>query len=65
MTIVSEDVLSVLKKKIQAQRNVIADHVSSGSSKDMEDYRKMCGMIEGLAWSEREIVDLERRLNDL
>lgn len=60
----SEDVLSVLKKKIHAQMNVISEHVSSGSSKDMEDYRKMCGMIEGLAWAEREIIDLESRLND-
>ena len=65
MTIVSENVLSVLRKKIQVQMSVIADHISSGSSKDMEDYRKMCGMIEGLAWSEREIIDLESRLDDL
>jgi|TARA_R100001244_G_scaffold40370_1_gene36452 hypothetical protein len=65
MAIVSEAVLSVLKKKIQVQMSVISDHISSGSSKDIEDYRKMCGMIEGLAWSEREIIDLESRLNDL
>ena len=61
----SEAVLSVLKKKIQVQMSVISDHISSGSSKDIEDYRKMCGMIEGLAWSEREIIDLESRLNNL
>ena len=61
----SESVLSVLRKKIQAQMSVIADHIASGSSKDMEDYRKMCGMIEGLALSEREIIDLESRLDEL
>ena len=61
----SENVLSVLRKKIQVQMSVISDHISSGSSKDIEDYRKMCGMLEGLAWSEREIIDLESRLNDL
>ena len=61
----SENVLSVLRKKIQVQMSVISDHISSGSSKDIEDYRKMCGMIEGLAWSEREIIDLESRLDDL
>ena len=65
MAIVSENVLSVLRKKIQVQMSVISDHISSGSSKDIEDYRKMCGMIEGLAWSEREIIDLESRLDDL
>ena len=65
MVIVSDNVLSILKKKIQVQMSVISDHISSGSSKDIEDYRKMCGMIEGLAWSEREIIDLESRLDDL
>lgn len=60
----SEDVFSVLKKKIRVQMNEIADHISLGSAKDMEDYRKMCGIIEGLAWSEREIIDLESKMRD-
>tara|TARA_R110000787_G_scaffold86929_2_gene185195 strand:- start:363 stop:557 length:195 start_codon:yes stop_codon:yes gene_type:complete len=60
----SEGALSVLKKKIRVQMNEIADHISLGSAKDMEDYRKMCGIIEGLAWSEREIIDLESKMRD-
>ena len=58
----SEDVFSLLKKKIRNQMNDLADHVAVGSAKDMEDYRKITGIIEGLAWTEREVIDLEDKL---
>ena len=60
----SDDVLSLLKKKLREQMNEIADSVSLGSAKNMEDYRKMCGIIEGLAWAEREIIDIEEKLRE-
>ena len=59
-----DDVLLLLKKKLRDQMNEIADLVSLGSAKNMEDYRKMCGIIEGLAWAEREIIDIEDRLKE-
>ena len=43
--------------------NELADHLAVGSAKDMEEYRKVCGIIEGLAWAEREIIDLDDRSN--
>ena len=61
----SETVLSLLKKKIRVQMNELADHLAIGSAKDMEDYRKVCGIIEGLAWAEREVIDLEDKMKDL
>ena len=60
----NDDVLSLLKKKLRDQMNEIADLVSLGSAKNMEDYRKMCGIIEGLAWAEREVIDIEDRLRE-
>ena len=60
----SDDALSLLKKKLRGQMNEIADVVSLGSAKNMEEYRKMCGIIEGLAWAEREIIDIEDKLNE-
>jgi hypothetical protein len=60
----NDDVLSLLKKKLRGQMNEIADLVSLGSAKNMEDYRKMCGIIEGLAWAEREVIDIEDRLKE-
>jgi len=58
----SEDVFSVLKKKIRNQMNDLADHLAVGSAKDMEEYRKITGIIEGLAWAERAVIDLEDKL---
>ena len=58
----SEDVLSLLKKKIRTQMNDLADHLAVGSAKDIEEYRKITGIIEGLAWTEREVIDLEEKL---
>ena len=58
----AEDVFSLLKKKIRNQMNELADHLAVGSAKDMEDYRKITGIIEGLAWAEREVIDLEDKL---
>ena len=61
----SDDAFSLLKKKLRQQMNEIADLLSLGSAKNMEEYRKMCGIIEGLAWAEREIIDIEDRLKEL
>ena len=61
----SEDILSLLKRKIRDQMNELADHLAVGSAKDMEEYRRICGTIEGLAWTEREIIDIEDRLKEL
>ena len=60
----ADDVLSVLKKKFRNQMNELADHLALGSAQDMEEYRKVCGMIEGLAWAEREVIDMEERLRN-
>ena len=59
-----EDVLSLLKKKIRIQMNELADHLAIGSAKNIEEYRKICGTIEGLAWAEREVIDIETKLRE-
>ena len=59
----SDNVLLLLKQKLRVQMNELADHLALGSAKDMEEYRKICGIIEGLAWAEREVIDIEDKLN--
>ncbi len=58
-----DTVVGSLRKKIRAQMNDIADAMAVGTCADIEQYRKMVGMIEGLAWAEREILDAEEKLN--
>ena len=61
----SDSVLSLLKKKLRTQMNELADHLAVGAAKDMEEYRKVTGIIEGLAWAEREVIDIEDRIEEL
>ena len=43
--------------------NEMADAVATGSAQSFDEYRKMCGIIEGLALAERELLDLVEALN--
>lgn len=58
------DYLTYLKSAIRSQMNEIADAMALGTCTSMEQYKQMVGMIEGLAWVEREILDLEERLKE-
>lgn len=52
----------MLHAAIRKRMNEIADVVSTGGAADYADYRKMCGMIEGLALAERDLIDLIEKL---
>jgi len=61
---VADSILGVLRKKIRHEMNELADAMSIGSCANIEQYRQMVGKVEGLAWLEREIIDLEEKMND-
>jgi len=44
--------------------NETADHVSAGGCRTFEEYSKCCGIIEGLAIAERELLDLNKHIED-
>ena len=55
---INEQSLSTfLIKKLRDNMNECSDHISTGSYKDFSDYKKMTGVIEGLALAEREVLD--------
>jgi hypothetical protein len=58
------DELDVLQKKIRERMNDIADAISTGSCKNYEQYQRLCGIIEGLASAERDLLDIAERRND-
>tara|TARA_R110000787_G_scaffold129363_3_gene241202 strand:+ start:673 stop:867 length:195 start_codon:yes stop_codon:yes gene_type:complete len=62
---VNDGTLSLLKNKIREHMNGLADHLAIGGAQSMEEYRKICGTIEGLAWMEREILELDEKLGEL
>jgi hypothetical protein len=44
--------------------NEYADNVATGSCQDFAEYKRLCGVIEGLALAEREILDIKDRLEN-
>ena len=57
-------ILTRLQKFMREQMNDGADHLASGGAKDMAEYSRMVGRIEGIAMVEREMVDLSSKLQD-
>lgn len=54
--------LDLIRHKIRQKLNELADDLALGSAKDYGDYRHMTGMVAGLALVERDIMDIQERL---
>ena len=48
----------LIKKKLRAHLNNLADDLALGGAQDYADYRHRVGVIEGIAIAEREVIDL-------
>ena len=57
-----EHLFEVYQKKLRDRMNEMADAVATGSAQSFDEYRKMCGIIEGIALAERELLDLVEAL---
>jgi hypothetical protein len=44
--------------------NDMADHIAGGGCADFSEYKRCCGVIEGLARAERELLDLTKQIDD-
>ena len=60
-----EHLFEVYQKKLRERMNEMADTVATGSAQNFDEYRKMCGIIEGLALAERELLDLVEAIEKL
>ncbi len=60
----SNNALQVLRENIRTMMNDVSDHISTGSCKTFDEYSKCCGIIEGLAMAEREILDINQRIEN-
>jgi hypothetical protein len=58
------DAYEVLRKKLRDRMNGIADAVSTGSCRNYEEYQRLCGVIEGLAHAERDLLDLKEAMEN-
>lgn len=54
--------LDYLKSKIGEERSNVVSFLSQGTLKDIEEYRRLCGVIQGLDAATVLISDLEKRM---
>ena len=53
-----QDFVRVLREKIRTDMNNYADDLAGGACRNVEEYQKLCGTIQGLAIAERYLIDL-------
>ena len=59
----TNNLLGALQDMYRTHMNEITDHIAGGACKDMNDYSRCVGIIEGLAYAERELLDLNERMD--
>ena len=56
--------LEAVRQKIREYMNHIADHMAAGGCEDYESYMRLVGKVEALALVERDVLDLEKLLQE-
>lgn len=64
MAAANDNLAEFLRKSLRQQMNDLADHVAGGGCSDWADYTRCCGVIQGLARAERELLDLTKIIAD-
>jgi len=62
LDLIPDNTLVYLRVQLRRMMNETSDHLSAGACKDFAEYARCCGVVEGLALAERELLDLEERL---
>ena len=55
---------SELKKRLRTDMNNLADDLASNTCKTIEDYRLVCGKIEGLMQAEQHLLTLAKTIEE-
>lgn len=68
MDIQTMSVFQALREKLRADMNNFTDDLANGQCTSFEQYKELCGVIRGLAYAERHLIDLaenvERELDE-
>ena len=64
MQTASDNLAEFLRQSLRNQMNDMADHIAGGGCADFSEYKRCCGVIEGLARAERELLDLTNQIDD-
>lgn len=59
-----DHLLDRLRRRLRDLLNDYADTIAGGSAQDFAEYKRLCGVIEGLALAERELLDIRQKADD-
>ena len=62
MDVLTMNVLQVLRDKLRADMNNYTDDLANGQCSSFEQYKELCGVIRGLAYAERHLIDLAENI---
>jgi hypothetical protein len=55
-------VFEALREKLRADMNNFTDDLANGQCASFEQYKELCGVIRGLAYAERHLIDLAENI---
>jgi len=58
----SNNLLTTIQNDLRVQMNEVSDHMAMGGCKNMDEYSRNVGIIQGLAFAERTLLDLDERI---
>jgi hypothetical protein len=64
MDIQAMDFITALRNKLRADMNNFTDDLANGQCTSFEQYKELCGVIRGLAFAERHLLDLAEHMKE-
>jgi hypothetical protein len=62
LDITTLNVFEILRDKLRADMNNFTDDLANGQCSSFEQYKELCGVIRGLAYAERHLIDLAENI---
>ena len=64
MDLFAMDFVTALQKKLRDDMNNFTDDLANSQCTSFEQYKELCGVIRGLAYAERHLLDLAQNLKE-
>lgn len=62
MDLTTLSVFEALRDRLRADMNNYTDDLANGQCSSFEQYKELCGVIRGLAYAERHLIDLAENI---
>ena len=62
MDLTTLSVFETLRDRLRADMNNYTDDLANGQCSSFEQYKELCGVIRGLAFAERHLIDLAENI---